>query len=154
MNKRETVTRIIELLRKPLNDAGFVLWYVDMYKDRDGQQLLIEIDAEGGVNMEKCTAANEIVNEILDAADIIDDQYTLEVSSAGLTRELKNEFQLRYYLGTDTPVTVRLYAPVDGRKQIDGTLDDLDERTLTIGSGGEEVCIERRQIASVKVELE
>ena len=157
MNKKELTGAVTRLLQEPLEQNGFVLWDIDYIKNREGSQLVIDVDVpdgtSGGLSMEMLTRANEIINEL------IDDAYTLVVQSAGLVRELRTDAHLRRFVGSGIPVNVSLYAPRDGKKQYTGTLAGFDDGTLTLdcdASGGEDakvIVFERKAIASVKTDL-
>lgn len=163
MNKKELTGAVTRLLQEPLEQNGFVLWDIDYIKNREGSQLVIDVDVpdgtSGGLSMEMLTRANEIINELIDDANLIDDAYTLVVQSAGLVRELRTDAHLRRFVGSGIPVNVSLYAPRDGKKQYTGTLAGFDDGTLTLdcdASGGEDakvIVFERKAIASVKTDL-
>lgn len=101
--------------------------------------------------MDAISVANEHINELLDEADLIKDPYILEVASAGLDRELKNDKQRNVFLGKE--VTVKLYAPLNGAKQFVGTLLKAQDGNVTLEVGKETVEIEKTKVASVRIDL-
>ena len=149
MSKIETA--VTELISERLESLGFELWDVSFFKNHEGWNLSIEVDREGGVDMDAVSVANEHINELLDEADLIKDPYILEVASAGLDRELKNDRQRNAFLGKT--VTVKLYAPLDGAKQFVGTLVSALDGGITLEIGDKTLEIEKAKLASVKIDL-
>ncbi len=142
---------VTELITPRLESLGFELWDVNFYKNHEGWNLSIEVDREGGVDMDAISVANEHINELLDEADLIKDPYILEVASAGLDRELRNDRQRNTFIGKE--VTVKLYAPLDGAKQFVGTLLGANDGAVTIAVGEKTVEIEKSKVASVRIDL-
>ncbi len=59
---------------------------------------------------------SKAVEELLDAEDFIEENYTLEVSSPGQTEKLTKEREFLYYIGRE--VDVKLYKAEKRRKGI------------------------------------
>lgn len=114
------------------------VYIVDVsYKKENGKNVLCYyIDKEDGVGIDDCEAFSRAVEVVLDEKDIVDSEYSLEVSSPGADRKLTKEREFRYYIGRD--VDVKLYAAVDGVKEFTGTLSGFDAGTATICSDGTE----------------
>ena len=92
------------------------------------------------------------MDPILDEADPIAQPYYLSVSSLGLDRPLKKDADYERNLGKE--ITVRLYAPLDGRKEYTGTLEAYDEASLTLKlEKGAQIEISRREAALVRPHL-
>ena len=92
---------------------------VEYVKERDWY-LRVFIDREGGIEIDDCQNLSERLEEELDKRDIIPDSYILEVSSPGLDRVLKKDRDFQREMGKT--VDVSLYAPMDGKKLLVGTL--------------------------------
>ncbi len=88
------------------------------------------IDKDGGIGIDECETFSRAVEKVLDAADIIDKEYSLEVSSPGADRKLKKEREFRYYIGRE--VEVKLYAARSGVKEFDGILKDYRDKTAVV----------------------
>ncbi len=78
--------------------------------------------------------------------------YTLCVSSAGLSRRLKKPEHFAAFLGHT--VEVGFYKPVNGAKQVEGTLIAYDNGCVTIESGGQQTIYEPKDIAAVRLAVE
>ena len=139
-----------ELIRKPVQDAGYLLWDVDYYKEGADYNLLVTIenpDRQKPIDLDDCEKVSRLLSPLLDEADPIQDMYYLEVSSAGLERTLSRPEHFAFYLGT--PVSVRLYAPMNGTKTLAGTLVACDEDALTLEIEGEQVVLKKDAVAKV-----
>ena len=74
--------KIRKLLEDKITDAGYVLDEVKYGKDEnDINTLMIVIDKDGYINIHDCVKVNDIVNPILDDADLIKESYVLDVCS-------------------------------------------------------------------------
>lgn len=134
------VTAVAAELALPfVQAAGCTLWDVEYVREAGTWFLRVYIDCPGGVNVDQCEAVSRPLSDALDVADPIEGSYVLEVSSAGADRPLKKPEHFQAFLGHE--VEVRLYRPVDGRKEFHGVLKGYDQGTvtLTMADGGERV---------------
>ena len=144
-NKGNIAERVDELLRATVEGLGYVLWDVEYKKEGSDYNLILTIDKDGEVTMEDCISVTDAVNPILDEADPIPDSYCLEVSSAGLERELKKPEHLEKYLGTQ--VEVKLFAPLENLgKLFCKTLTSFNDSEYTF----EEITVPKDKVASIK----
>lgn len=125
------------------------VYIVDTEYDKD--ILCYYIDCDGGVGIDKCEEFSRAVEEILDREDIIDKEYSLEVSSPGVDRKLKTEREFNYYKGRE--VEVKLYAPLDGVKEFDGVLTGFENKTVTVEVNGKSVEIPQKDAVYVKLKF-
>ena len=75
--------KIKELVKKPLDDENIELVDVFFEKENGVDNLYIIIDKKPYVDVEVCVLATNIVNPILDEADLIKESYVLNVCSKG-----------------------------------------------------------------------
>ena len=85
---------------------------------------------------------------MLDEADIIKDQYFLEISSPGVERHIRKDKQLEEHIGKD--INVRLFKPIDKQKELTGTLQKFDDEQVVLLINEEEITINRENISSMK----
>ncbi|MCD8214509.1 MAG: ribosome maturation factor RimP [Clostridiales bacterium] len=107
--------------------------------------LRVYIDKEGGVGINDCEMVSRELEAILDKDDYIDEAYTLEVSSPGLDRILKKDFEYVKYKGRQ--VIIRLYKAVDGVKEFQGELIGLNDGVITIKTEDGEAAFKREDAA-------
>lgn len=153
MLKKELIEKVTALAAPIVESEGFTLWHVDYYKDPQGFNLLIEIDKKGGISFEDLSKVNDRLNKALDEADYIKDSYSLEVSSAGLERELRKPEHVAQFVGSPAKIIVKLYAPKNGVKQFEGKLAAFDGEALQLDCGGNTVSFTLKETASIKAEL-
>ena len=127
MSKIET--QVERLMAEILSGTDFELVDVEYVKERDWY-LRVFVDKAGGIDLDDCQTLSERLGERLDATDIINGAYILEVSSPGIDRILKKDKDFIREAGKLVDVT--LYAPLDGQKVFVGELVGRDENFLHI----------------------
>ena len=110
--------------------------------------LTVYIETEGGVDLTSCEKFHNAIMEPIDELDpTYDKPYTLNVSSPGLDRPFKTERDFKRNLGGE--VEVRLFAPLKGKKLLEGTLTEFDENTVTVSVNNEIIKIQKNKIAKI-----
>lgn len=142
--------RVETLVKNKVNELGYDLYDVQYAKEGKDYFLRIFIDKENGIDLEDCEKVSRGINDILDEADYIKEQYFLEVSSAGVERVLRKDKHLQDNLGKE--VELRLFKQVEGKKELVGTLKKFDEDYIYI-ENEEELQIERKNIALIKLKF-
>lgn len=148
--KKNIAETVRGLVCGPLRDAGFTLWNVKYEKEGVDFVLSVEVDREGGVDMDACSVANDIVEPIVDEADPVTGAYCLEVASAGMYRELLKPEHYAAALERQTTVTVKTFKPVNGLKEFEGKLVAVDDDTVTIDN----IKTEKKNIAKITAVFE
>ncbi len=124
--KGGNVVTAVRAIAEPLAESlGYFIWDVEYVREGAQWYLRITIDSEEGINIEDCERMHRAIDPLLDEADPIEDAYTLEVSSPGIERDLKNDMQIEACEGWE--VEVKLYAPLEGSKLFRGILLGLTE---------------------------
>jgi len=137
--------RVEELIREKIENIGYSLYDVEYAKEGPNYYLRIFIDNEKGIDLEDCEKVSNEINEKLDEADYIKEQYFLEVSSPGIERILRKGRHLEQNIGQQ--VEVKLFKKDEnGNKNYIGELKEFDEQSITI----DEIKIERKNIALLK----
>jgi ribosome maturation factor RimP len=91
---------------------------------------------DGEMNVEDCTRLSRAVSEVLDAADPISGEYTLEVSSPGIDRPLTRLKDFDTYEGLEARIELDRLA--EGRKRFRGVLAGVEGDSVGIDMEGEE----------------
>ena len=147
------VTEIVAQFAKPIVEAhGCELWDVEYVREGDQRFLRLYLDKEGGVDITDCEAISRAVDPILDEKDPIAESYHFEVCSAGLERALKRPSDFERFMGS--AVTVKLYRPYNGMKEIPAVLKGYDDGKVTVEAGKETVTFEKSQVALVRLRVE
>ncbi len=91
------------------------------FREEGGQLVLrVFVDCDQGVTVDRCAEVSRALSDYLDIEDFIDDPYTLEVSSPGLERPLKNREDFERFSGRKA--RLKMMAPVDGQKVFVGNI--------------------------------
>lgn len=154
MVKREEIeARTEELVMPLITKHQFELVDVEFVKEGSNRYLRLYIDKEGGITVNDCEAISRPFSDLLDVEDYIEESYILEVSSPGLGRPLKKDKDFKRHLGDE--VEIRLFRPVDHRKEWEGILTAYDDHTVTIETEeGEEKVFERTSLALIRLALD
>ena len=133
---------------------GCEIWDVEYVREAGQWYLRLYLDKDGGVDILDCEAISRTVSDLLDEADPIEGSYTLEVGSAGAERVLKRPADFQRYL--NSPVLVKLYKPVDGRKEFPGTLTAYNEAdgSLTMDLNGTAYTFGKKDVALCRLRVE
>ena len=137
--------RVESLIKEKIEKIGYELYDVEYAKEGKNYFLRIFIDNEKGIDLNDCEKVNNEINDLLDEANYIKDQYFLEVSSPGIERVLRKDKHLEQNIGKE--VIVKLFRKDgQGNKAYQGVLEDFDTNSVTI----EKQKIERKNIAQIK----
>ncbi|MFL6550975.1 MAG: ribosome maturation factor RimP [Povalibacter sp.] len=122
--------QLIELLQPVVVDLGYELWELEYAARSGGGLLRLYIDSASGISVDDCERVSRAVSEILDAADPIQAEYTLEVSSPGLDRVLRTAEHFARFSGER--VRVETSAPLNGRKRFSGRLMEVADGQIVL----------------------
>lgn len=147
------ITDQVAAFAQPIvEEHGCSLWDVEYLREGSDYILRLYIDKEGGVDISDCEAISRAVDPILDEKDPIPGSYQFEVCSAGLERALKRPQDFERFLGS--PITVKLYRPHNGLKEIPGILRGYEDGRVTVDAGKETITFEKSQVALVRLRVE
>lgn len=117
-------SKIEELIEPVVKNLGFEIEYVEFAKEGINNVLRIVIDKVGeAMWVEDCEKVSRAIEDIVDKN--INQEYVLEVSSPGLERQLKNIKLYKKYIGKN--IHVKLFTKVEGKKEFEGIIKDVDE---------------------------
>lgn len=104
--------KVENLVKKPIEDLGYSLYDVQYVKEGQDYYLRIFIEKpDDSIDLNDCEKVNDGINDLLDKADYIREQYFLEVSSTGLEKVLRRDEHLKQSIGKE--VEVKLFKAID-----------------------------------------
>lgn len=119
--------RVHELVEPLVTAAGLELVDVE-----HGPGLLkITLDRDGGIDLDTITEASERISDLLDIHDPVPGRYTLEVTSPGLERPLRQPQHYKRFVGT--PIAVRTQPGVEGERRMQDILEAADDDGIVVG---------------------
>ena len=98
-------------------------------------QIMAERPADGDLAIAECARLSRAFSQVLDAADPISGEYTLEVSSPGVDRPLTRLQDFERYEGYEA--RLELDRLVEGRKRFKGQLAGIEGENVAINLEGE-----------------
>ncbi len=140
------IAKRVENAVKPIVEGlGFEIVDVEYKKIRDDMNLTIFMDIPRGVTLDDCELVHNTIDPIIDELDPTDGKpYILNVSSAGLDRPFNKQRDYERNYGKE--VEIKLYAPIKGKKFIEGVLKEKTENTVTVITDSGEMKIECNKI--------
>ena len=146
---KRSESAITELIEPTVLAMGLQLWGIDLSQRGKYSILRIYIEREEGVTITDCEKVSRQVSAILDMEDPIAGEYTLEVSSPGLDRPLFTSEQFGRFIGSD--VKVRLHHLVDGRRKLNGSIENVSGDEIMLSVDGEGFRLQHTDIEKANV---
>ncbi len=134
------------------------LHLVELSLKKTSSRLIIRVfvDTEAGVTIDQCSALSRAIDREMEAAQLISEAYTLEVSSPGVDRPLTEPWQFQKHVGRRLKV-----AFINANKspdEVGGKLDAIDGDWLVLHTGRKskptEVRIPFDQVTKAVVQLD
>jgi ribosome maturation factor RimP len=153
MNKEEVLTRLESLMTPYLTAQGVELVDMEYHQPPRGRGTLrLFVDREGGITLGEIAKVSRVVSELLDVHDLIRSSYTLEVSSPGLTRKLKEPRDYERYTGRLVRLTTK--GVWEGKQVHQGILQGLAGEAVSLKEGEALVVIPLAEIAKARLDFE
>ena len=145
--------KVEKLIQDKVKNIGYSLYDVEYVKEGANYYLRIYIDSPKGIDLSDCEKVSNEINDILDEADYIKEQYFLEVSSPGIERVLRKDEHLNKNIGNE--IYVKLFQKdCSGNKEYYGILKQFTNTKIIVETDGleqkNEVVLERKNIAQIK----
>ena len=152
--------RIREIAVRVADTYGLLIDEVVMRREGASDVLRVVVDrpgpaatAEESVSIADCERVSEELSTILDVEDLLPQSYTLEVSSPGLDRPLRNAADYVRFAGRLAKIVTR--EPVNRQTAFSGRLRGMDgEDVLFENEGGKLIRLPLRAISRARLEVE
>ncbi|HYH09830.1 MAG TPA: ribosome maturation factor RimP [Thermoanaerobaculia bacterium] len=122
-NVEQQIQRIVE-------SEGLELVHIDYRRQGRVFLLRVDIDKEGGVNIDDCSLVSQQLSTWLDVEDPIPGEYELQVSSPGLDRKFYRTSDYEKFIGR--LVRVKTSKAIRGLHVIVGRLKEFDGATVVV----------------------
>lgn len=138
---------------KPLFTGDIQLVEVEYAKKNDGMHLTIYIEKDSGISVEDCVAVSRMIDEPLEELNPTNDEpYYLDISSYGLDKPLKYDWQFKKY--ENKKVNVKLYRKIDERKEFVAILKQKTEDSVVLSVDEENIKINLKDVAYITPYIE
>lgn len=134
---------LVELLDPVAESVGYEIVRLRLMGGAEQRRLqimaerpLLEDGSGGDMNVEDCARLSRAISEVMDAADPISGEYTLEVSSPGVDRPLTRLKDFDTYAGLE--VRIELDRVAEGRKRFKGDLAGVEDGQVGLNLEGED----------------
>jgi ribosome maturation factor RimP len=134
---------LVELLDPVAESVGYEIVRLRLMGGAEQRRLqimaerpLLEDGSGGDMNVEDCAKLSRAISEVMDAADPISGEYTLEVSSPGVDRPLTRLKDFDTYAGLE--VRIELDRVAEGRKRFKGELAGVEDGQVGLNLEGED----------------
>ena len=149
-SKQSTVDKVLSIIAPIAKEQGLDIWDVRYLKEGASYFLRIFIEKSEGITIDDCENFSRAIDEPLDEADPIKENYFLEVSSPGLGRELVKEEHFKAFIGEN--VIVKLFRPINKQKEFKGKLLDYQNGKVIIEFNNETCTFDKGEISKVNVD--
>ena len=117
-------------IQRIVESEGMELVHIEYRRQGRSFLLRVDIDKEGGVNIDDCQLISQQVSTWLDVEDPIPAEYELQVSSPGLDRKFYRESDYTKFIGR--LVRVKTGRAIRGLHVIVGHLKEFDGTTVVV----------------------
>lgn len=123
--------RIEELIRPILLENDVYLDDIEYVQEKNEWYLRIYIEKNNGhLDMDTCVIVSEAISDKMDEADIISNEYYLEISSPGAEKPLKTLDKVKESVGKY--VYIQLKEPKNGFNEVYGTILNVDDDMIEL----------------------
>ena len=149
---KNIATKIEELIQDAVLEKGFEIVDIEYIKESKDWYLRIFIDTAGGVSIDDCENISKAISQLLDEDNLIKNPYILEVSSPGIERPLKKQQDYERFIGSK--VTVKTFAPINGKKVFTGLLVGYENDIVTLSIDDKKQKLTLDKIASANLTVD
>jgi ribosome maturation factor RimP len=143
--------KISSLAAQIAEDRGLEVFDVELFGK--GKMLLrVTVDKEGGVSLDDCESFSKSFSALLDVENIFTGPYTLEVSSPGLDRPLKDLRDFEKQKGKLVRITTA--EKIENQNFFVGKIQGIDKNMIKLFANAREIDIPFENISKARLEIE
>lgn len=134
MVEQSNETKIREIAEAVCAAKNIEFVHLELAGSKKSFTVTVYIDKEGGVSVEDCAEVSREIEGAMDADDLIESAYVLEVSSPGLERGLYSLADFEKFAGT--LAKIKFIEPVNERKSVKGVIERVENGEIVIAVKG------------------
>ncbi len=143
--------KVTEMAKKVADEQRLEIFDISL-SGRERFMLRVTIDKEGGVTLEDCERFSRSLEAILDVEDLIPVSYTLEVSSPGLDRPLRDKRDFEKNIGKLARIVT--FENINNRNIFVGRILKTNSEYIRLLVNGQEIDIPFEKISKARLEVE
>jgi ribosome maturation factor RimP len=141
------MNEIEKVVETDINELGFVVEYVEYINELGSNILRVVIDKiNGKMDIEDCQNISRKIEDNIDKLMKENKEYILEVSSAGMERQLKNLKLYKKYTGYD--IFVKLFKKTDILKDV--KLKEFEAKLISVNEEENKITV-KKNISNIDV---
>lgn len=129
------------------------LWDVELAGQPGSSIVRVYVDADDGIDLDTVSEVSEEISRGLDLRDPIAGRYTLEVSSPGLERNLRQPEHFVLSVGKKVMVKTKEKLVTQGHR-IDGVIEQADDAAVQVATEAGEIEVPYDQIKTARTVFE
>lgn len=129
------------------------LWDVELAGQPGSSIVRVYVDADDGIDLDTVSEVSEEISRGLDLRDPISGRYTLEVSSPGLERNLRQPEHFVLSVGKKVMVKTKEKLVTQGHR-IDGVIEQADDAAVQVATEAGEIEVPYDQIKTARTVFE
>ena len=150
-------SKVVQICEQKINpiitELGYEVVEVEYAKMSNGMNLTFFIYSPNGITIDDCEKFNDAITDVLDEINPTNDEsYTLNVSSPGLDRPIKNYNDFLRNKGK--LVEISLYTQVDKKKNYQGLLEDFTDENVCLIIDNKPKTFERKNVSKISPVIE
>ncbi|MBI4734353.1 MAG: ribosome maturation factor RimP [Rubrobacteridae bacterium] len=153
MNRDSIIGKIEQTIEPILKRDALELVAIELSREAVGLVLRIYLDTvEGGIGLDEIAKASQTINPLLDEAGLIEQKYTLEVSSPGIERPLTKPDHFKRFTGSK--VFVKTQKPIENRKQFKGKLVEARDEDFVVEIDDKSYVIAYENVSKARLQID
>jgi len=147
---RDYLTNVLkDLFSDYLKEQNFdLLEFIYRYEGKNLALRILVDKPEGGISIDECANINNQISRLLDEKDLLQERYTLEVSSPGLGRPLVTKKDFLRCL--NKAVKIFLSEAVENKWEMQGVITRVDDDAVCIDAQGRTQAIPLAKVRKAK----
>jgi ribosome maturation factor RimP len=147
------IPQITELATPVAAELGLELVNVNLYTHHRPPALRVDVrNLNGETSLEDCAHMSRVLDDALEAANLIPYAYTLEISSPGAPTNLTTDREFEVFQGFT--VSIQLDPPHKGKTALKGQLKERNETSILLTQKGRIIDIPRDLVQAVMLDTD
>lgn len=144
------LTKLFELAERSIGSEDTFIVDIEVKGNATSPIIWLYLESDkGGISLDECAVISRRLQVTIEANGLYGDSFTLNVSSPGLDRPLKQKRQYKVNKGRNAKVK---YTQDGSVKILEGVINDTDEDSVTLKTNGKEVRLEFETIIETKIQ--